>query len=156
LTGLLSHPLCFGLQRETQRPGFGPPAFQEGFQLGFALRPSGSEGGKLHALSRAVAVGAGRFLDGLPPLGKCLLYVAGNLRHPEAVRLPVQAIAPALQLVRELVSVDCPDFLLRGVERPADDATPASILARREVENETVDVKLRVGFPAGVVVELRR
>src|ERR1700730_1869341 len=63
-------------------------------------------------------------------------------------------MAPPFQLVGELAAVNCAGVLLRLVEFPADDRTPAPVTARGEVEHEAMGMKLRIGLAAGVVIEL--
>jgi|GEM_PF-5803116 len=62
-------------------------------------------------------------------------------------------MASALESIGEVRAVNCARFFLGLVEIAADEAAPASISARRKVEDEGVGMKLRVEISACVVVE---
>src|SRR5215813_171999 len=81
--------------------------------------------------------------------------MAGNRGDAKPVLLPVETIAQAFEFARQLAAVQGAGILLRFVKLPADDRAPGSVTARREIEDEAMGMKLRIGFAAGVVIELR-
>jgi len=147
--------LTIAVQLKPQRPGLRLPGLEQPVELRFPLGAAGPQRREFHALRCSVPVEARSFLDRLSPFRKGAFDIAWNRGDVEVVLLPVEAPAKALQLVGQFAAIDGAGILLRLVKVAADDGAPAPVTARREVEDEAMGMKLRIGFAAGVVIELR-